>query len=90
MRLRHTNHAFRLQSLYAIALTGALSLGWLTAAIADIPHGKLRGYIRSSGHPCAHVIESQQVGEKKDGTTVLEVRCNSGLFKVTTKDGVPQ
>ena len=45
--------------------------------------------IRSSGQPCAHVIEVQQTGEKEDGTKVLQVRCNSGLFEVTAKDGVP-
>ena len=89
-RSPHAETSLRRRSVYTVTLVATFTAAGLTQAVADIPNGKLRAYIRSSGHPCAHVIEQQQLSEKADGTKVLEVRCNSGLFKVTAKNGVPQ
>ena len=61
-------------ALIAIVAAGAVA----SAALAQSDPGNLGAAIRSSGHPCAHVIEAEQTGDNS-----YKVRCNSGTFDVT-------
>lgn len=66
-----------------LAAMAAVSLVWLVAAAAqDVADGTLAAAIRESGHPCVHVISKERVS-----ASVWRVRCNSGSFQVTVKDG---
>ena len=61
-----------------------VACGWLTGVVAgDVPDGELAAAIRGSGHPCAKVIEKEP---SSGGSSVWQVRCNSGRFQVTRKD----
>lgn len=61
----------------------AASIGWLAVAAAEeVADGTLAAAIRESGHACAHVV-----GKERTGPSVWRVRCNSGSFEVTMKDG---
>lgn len=76
--------------LLAKAVIIACASMWFAAAAAqDTPRGKLAGAIRSSGQACARVVEVEQVSQDSSGATIYRVRCNSGLFQVTMKDGAP-
>ena len=78
------------RGISTVALIGALATGGLAEVSAqEVAPGKVAAAIRSSGQPCARVIEQKPVGESEDGTVTLEVRCNSGLFEVKVRDGVP-
>ena len=64
---------------------------WLPGAMAqEVAAGTLAAAVRSSGQPCARVLESQRTGTSADGAAVYRVRCNSGLFQVTYKDGASE
>ena len=68
-----------------VAVLAAVAFGWLAEAAAhDVADGTLAAAIRASGHPRARVIEKERAGE---GSTAWRVRCNSGLFQVTLRDG---
>jgi hypothetical protein len=69
-RSLHANQSFRRCNICTIILVVVLTTGGLAEAMADIPNGKLRAYIRSSGHPCAHVIEQEHEVTAKDGVPV--------------------
>jgi len=43
----------------------------------DVPDGALAGAIRSSGNPCAKVVD------KSEGDSSWEVTCNAGRYQVT-------
>ena len=65
-------------------IAGSVAFGCLTGALAgDVPDGALSAAIRSSGHPCAKVVEKEA---SSGGSSVWQVRCNSGRFQVTQKD----
>ena len=82
-------NALRRGSKFAAVALGVLTVGWLVAASAqDPPRGVLAAAVRSSGQPCARVLEAEQTGKAASDATVYRVRCNSGLFQVTMKDGV--
>jgi len=67
-----------------IVAGGVVAFSCLTGAVAgDVPDGALSAAIRSSGHPCAKVVEKEPSG---DGSSVWQVRCNSGGFQVTQND----
>jgi len=48
------------------------------AAAAEVSHGELAGHIRSSGYPCAHVLQVSMAGD-----SAWDVECNSGAFSVS-------
>lgn len=68
-----------------VAAATVIAFGWLAGAAAhDVANGTLAAAIRAGGYPCARVIEKESSGE---GSRVWRVRCNSGSFQVTLKDG---
>jgi hypothetical protein len=67
-----------------IVAGGAVAFGCSAGALAgDVPDGALSAAIRSSGHPCAKVVEKEP---SSGGSSVWQVRCNSGRFQVTQND----
>ncbi len=70
--------------LLQIIGASVIALGWSNGAIAgDVTDGALSAAIRGSGHPCVKVIEKEL---SSDGSSVWQVRCNSGRFEVTQKE----
>lgn len=47
-------------------------------AAQEVAAGTLAAAIRSSGHPCARIVESTN-----EGSWQWKVRCNSGWYRVT-------
>ncbi len=62
-------------------LSALLLLAVLPASAQEVENGTLAAAIRSSGHPCARVLEKEHQG----GSQWL-VRCNSGRFQVRLKE----
>lgn len=61
------------------AMLAAMAIGASSVAAAqDIADGTLAAAIRSSGHPCSHVVESIN-----EGPSVWKVKCNAGWYRVS-------
>ena len=64
------------KALLAIGLMTICGLAGVAAQ--DIAPGTLAAAIRSSGHPCNHVVESTN-----EGPSVWKVKCNAGSYRVS-------
>ena len=61
------------------AAMAAMVVGASAGAVAqDIAPGTLAAAIRSSGHPCNHVVESIN-----EAPSVWKVKCNAGWYRVS-------
>ena len=63
----------------ALLAAAVLVMGGASGVAAEeIADGTLAAAIRSSGHPCSHVVE--RVAE---GASVWKVKCNAGSYRVS-------